>query len=347
MVGGTRILQFGGFEVDGGEMVPLADAAVYDVDRGTWSAVATPPFSRGLFHPAGVWTGKEFVVVGAPCGRTSTDIDVADCGAPRLEAAAYDAATDHWRRIPAPPGTFASASPPEPTGLGWTGSRAVFRLNLADGPFVALDPVAGEWTVMPPLDDVPESYCFTDGALHGVRTTATPDQAYESVAPAELHAAPIRAWRLDVEGRRWKELPAQPKPDVRSTSDRVRCGDGAAGPLLYVPLGGSEGPADGAGAPVLGGVLELRDGAWVELPRPDLDVIGRDQLARVAGTLVWWPESGDRILELRDGADRWAATAEPRPSTPVSELRPGDGFVAARYGDRYGPLRLGLYRPTA
>jgi len=346
VAGGNRILQFGGFEVADGKLVPRNDTAVYDVGRGSWSTAAEAPFSAGLHHPAAIWTGKELMVVGAPCGPVSTDVDVADCGTPRLEAAAYDPALDRWRSIPAPPGSFGSTLPPEPTGLGWTGSAAVFRLGLVEGPFAALDPGTGGWAVMPALDEVIEPYCFSGGTLYGVRTTTTAAQVHESQSPEELRRAPIRAWRLDVGARSWKELPGRPKPDVELVSERILCGHGGDAPPLYVPLGASGDGGDRTGLPVLDGVLELRPEGWIRVPRPDLDVFGRQQVSRVARTLLWWPETGDRFRELRDGAGHWTAASKPLPVTPVAALSAGDGFAVVRYGDPDGPLRLGIYRPA-
>lgn len=104
--------------------------AAYRPDEGSWRPIADAPVEQ-VYYSSGLWTGEKLIVWGGHHGGPPTD---SETGAPF--AAAYDPATDSWRRLPAPP----LEDPAEAAGV-WTGSelllwgRPPFRL-LADAPAV-------------------------------------------------------------------------------------------------------------------------------------------------------------------------------------------------------------------
>lgn len=338
VVAGDGVLfLFGGHQIRADERIPVEGGAVLRPDSDEWSAISPPPFSRDLFHAAVVWTGAGFVVVGEPCGATDVDLDLAGCGTPALEAAVYDPKDDDWTELPAPPVTFDSTAPLEPTALGWTGKHAVFRLDAMEGVFAALDPVARSWEILPDVD-VREDFCFVGRALYGVQTTPDRDDVYGSMPPRVLRETPIRLFRLDAERQRWEELAETAKPDVDLASERVECG-GSGDALAYVPVG--------ADMPVLDGVLVYDPDSeeWTRVVAPQVSAFGRAGLARIDDRLIWWPESGESVLQLDLGGGDWTSMPKPGPIGVAELLRLGDVLVA-RMVDVHAPLHLVAIRPA-
>jgi hypothetical protein len=124
---GTEWVVWGGVDHD----VDLADGAAYDPATGTWRVLAESPLSPR--HASGVWTGTEMIVA---AGWSGGDPDTGNNAFALGDGAAYDPATDTWRRIaagPAHPGF-------EPV---WTGAEF---LMFAKGGVVSYDPLLDLWT---------------------------------------------------------------------------------------------------------------------------------------------------------------------------------------------------------
>jgi hypothetical protein len=143
---------------------PLAAAPVADVwtgqewillGAGTGAAYhpgpnrwqAVAPPPFPLNRAVGLWTGLEAMVLGADPSRTGV-----------LRAAAYDPATDRWRRLPTPPlAGFGTAAV-------WTGREIVawdFELHAA-----SFEPAARAWRRLPDLP-LHFSDCLPRGVLAG------------------------------------------------------------------------------------------------------------------------------------------------------------------------------------
>jgi hypothetical protein len=108
----------------------FSDGVAYSPAANRWHALARSPLA-GSQHPVGAWTGRELLVfVGG------IDPDGHPWPARLARAAAYDPATDTWRRI---------AEPPASLGAGkavWTGRELVVA---EDGPGLAYDPATNRW----------------------------------------------------------------------------------------------------------------------------------------------------------------------------------------------------------
>lgn len=185
---GSELLAWGGCDpVEADECVPNADGFAFDPISRSWSSIPEPPAPAG--HPHALWTGEEALFFGL---QDDKRIDAQSYGpgaqrwrtiasaptAPRegavyvwsgtevivwgggrhgepvnTEGAAYDPATDTWRRIAeAPLGlNFASAM--------WTGREMLVFGSLLDGRNyaatrtsvgAAYDPSIDAWRELPP-----------------------------------------------------------------------------------------------------------------------------------------------------------------------------------------------------
>lgn len=148
---------------------------------GTWRKLAPSPLAAT--SASGAWTGSELVVVDGE----------------RQEAAAYEPATDSWRRLPPPPVALSPLSP-----AVWTGTQAIFIDEGADGGHatLAFDPATDTWTELADVTvERPWYAVWADGAL--------------VVANERLSAA-----RYDPSTDAWVGLPAIPS-DPRVDSGGV------------------------------------------------------------------------------------------------------------------------------
>ena len=130
------------------------DGAAYDPATDTWRKIAEAPIE--LTDATAVWTGREMIVFGAALHggnfpETKTAI-----------AAAYDPASDTWRRLPD------STLSPQASTAAWVGDKLVawdYGSRTA-----TYDPRADEWSPLPdvPLDSgecTPESAAVGDWIL--------------------------------------------------------------------------------------------------------------------------------------------------------------------------------------
>jgi N-acetylneuraminic acid mutarotase len=184
-----------------------SNGAAFDPARNRWRTLAPSPL-HGAQHPVGVWTGHELVVfVGG--------VNPAD-GKPwpaRLaRAAAYDPATDTWRRIAPPPATREDATVvwdghdvllvggyarTSPSPLPWRLARTVF----------AYDPRTNRWRSLAPLPSARRDFAavWTGTELLVWAGTTNPGGG-----AASRPESPPRGDAYDPRTDRWTTLPRAP-----------------------------------------------------------------------------------------------------------------------------------------
>lgn len=117
---------------------PQRDGAAYDPASNSWRPIAEGPI--GLTDAVAVWTGREMVVFGAELHGGNRAVTETAIGA------AYDPATDSWRRLPD------SRLSPQASTAAWTGHELVAwdYENRSQ----AYDPSSDRWRELPrvPLD---------------------------------------------------------------------------------------------------------------------------------------------------------------------------------------------------
>lgn len=184
--------------------------AAYRPGEDRWRAVARAPVAN-VYLSAGLWTGREVVVWGThhpPDQLPGTEAGPA-------YAAAYDPATDTWRRLPGPPldnpagaaavwtgreivlwgrppwrpqrdlpGVLGAALDPSATEEGW---RLLADVATGDGSGTSLDGIAAAWTGQRAL--------FYGGAPRSVGLAHDPDAGtWLRLPPHRARLDPVAAW---------------------------------------------------------------------------------------------------------------------------------------------------------
>lgn len=246
-----------GLPRDSGPEEPAITAA-YDPAANAWTTLATSPLAaRGA--ASGVWTGDELIVWGG------WHWDVAEEEIRTVaEGAAYDPATDTWRRLPPAP-----LSPRFGHSVVWTGSEMIVwggttsEANdavVADG--AAYDPATDAWRVLPasPLEArYDHTAVWTGRAMlvwgGHVRVSGS---AWRQLADAALYG-PV--------GGHWKHLPDAPTKGTRDVTPAVWADD----TLVYWGNGDYFSSSGGA-------ALRLDDGSGRErASRPDAGALAIDE----------------------------------------------------------------------
>jgi galactose oxidase-like protein len=277
---GREVLFWGG---QGGPGMTLADGAAYDPATRHWRALPPAPIGPRTSHEA-VWTGKEMVVWGGFAHCCPIDSVIHDPA-----AAAYDPATDRWRRIAdiPPPWsgddgtavTMVRADPrPGPEGQSVDGVLIWRRNHLA-----AYDPATDAWSETPGVPPEPRpgdpSLPSTTGDPFAVGAASDHDVFTWTGKSAELQGV---AWRpSDGTWRRTATLEAQAGGSLA-----------AGGPdRIYAAAGQSA------------RVLEYRIGEdrWEELPLPPIATRSAATLVWTGSELLFWGGIGDEGPEM-DGA---------------------------------------------
>ncbi len=128
-----------------------SDCAAFDPVTWKWRAISAAPLSARYGADA-VWTGKEVIVFGGSDSNTYA--------ATRLDAAAYDPATDRWKQIAPMPGVDNATV--EDLRFVWTGNKlfvwefwsgTVGNLDLRRQQLVEYDPNDDSWRHGPAPDD--------------------------------------------------------------------------------------------------------------------------------------------------------------------------------------------------
>ena len=153
---GDRVLVFGGYRYKNGDdlpVKPLADGAVFDAAKRTWTATSPFPGSAPLRQSAAIWTGTEAIVFGTPCSAASGEEGEFDCSPGGVSATSYSPSKNSWREISGvtPPRGFepSSKNAVESSGLGWTGDEAAFSVSNQDGrsSILLIDPARNTFAV--------------------------------------------------------------------------------------------------------------------------------------------------------------------------------------------------------
>jgi N-acetylneuraminic acid mutarotase len=172
----------------------FSDGVAYNPKTNRWRALAPTPLA-GDQHPLGAWTGHELVLF---VGNLNPDT-----GKPwpaRLaRAAAYNPATDKWRRLaPMPPfhGENAVWGGRELLVVGGVAGRAAARVGFA------YDPATNHWRRLPPMESgrIGAAAVWTGSRLLLWGGTTRPDS----------NAVPRHGLAYDPRTNRWSPLPRAP-----------------------------------------------------------------------------------------------------------------------------------------
>ncbi len=340
---GSHVVVYGGYRVDGSKYVPRADGADYDMVRGDWTPMPEAPFARPLFRASGVWTGREVVVVGTPCGTTSAEEDPASCEPGTLAGAAYSPKTGTWRRIPAPKidvdPSVTQGTPFVGTGLGWTGGVAVFEADQLDRRWhlLTVDPGTGAWRYLPDVENADRT-CVVGRGLVAVITGELQNGGITSPNPAAV-AEPLRLRTWDPKTGTWPETLSVAKPASRGAMlENIVC---SAGHLAYLPVFPAPIGLDG-------GALWYEPGAQVWEPLPgfggtNTPTVG--DIAELRGTKVVGIADATggraRLFLLPKGSTAWTTTAAPVDGTPRLQALDARILVVPA-ADGTAPITLGL-----
>jgi hypothetical protein len=330
VVAGDDVFVYGGFVVPGqppGETLePKGDGASYNLVKGEWRELPTAPFSRALYRPSGVWTGTEVLVLGTPCGPTSTESDRAVCTPAGVEMAAYSPAKNTWRIIEGVEGpkgaALALGFPLSSSGLGWTGSEAVFAVSSqrSDQGMLLVDPVAGKSHWAPALENT-DATCVTGDNVVAVRTGQISQGGGSSSPNPEAVAQPLRTFELDAAAARWNQVAETVKPaSAGAMFEQVHC---SGGRLTYLPV---MPPPTGFAA----GALRWNGSQkrWNALPSfGGIGFPGGVVAVEASGTLVIWILNHDTLFLLRPGATAWTTTPKPPSAREPMKLHTTRGLV--------------------
>jgi hypothetical protein len=216
----THVLVFGGSSISDGVRISRQDGTVLDRSTEAWNAIAPAPFSEALFAPGVVAYGEDFIVLGHPCERVASSLEIAMCSATDLEAALYAPRLNSWRKLPPPPVKADGRTPVAVTGLGVRGDVVTFEIN-ARSPIVQYHGSNDLWAVVPRAAGIVDPYCgLPDGSVIAI---GGPDVAAQE---PEINSTNAYVVRDD----RWVAVTDKLKLD-ESTPSRVACGATAAAVL--------------------------------------------------------------------------------------------------------------------
>jgi hypothetical protein len=256
-----------------GHDVFFADGAAYDPATRKWRTLPAAPIGARSDHQA-VWTGKEMLVWGGIAQCCPIDSELHDPA-----AAAYDPASNQWRRVADVPGPWSGDDGTAVTLVD--GDRPLIwrrgHLGTADAPFSAWGEVAG---VQPPPRPSDPALPSTTGDPMAMAAVADGGEVFTWTGRSgELHGL---AWRpSDATWRRTATLEGQ---------SGGRLVAGAPG-VLYAAVGQS--------ARVL--QYSVADDRWSELPLPPARTRSAAVLVWTGSELLFWGGMGDEGPEM-DGA---------------------------------------------
>jgi N-acetylneuraminic acid mutarotase len=163
----------------------------FDPATGTWRKLSDVPAPKGCFEGSdkAVWTGSELILWG-------------------ITNAAYNPATDRWRKLPPPPAGGGGPSVVVWTGrqmIGWGGGCC--DQELADG--AAYTPATNSWRLLP-ASPLPGRHAT--GVWTGHEMIIAGGEGYSSVDPGgeprSVHFADAAAYNPAT--RTWRKLPSMP-----------------------------------------------------------------------------------------------------------------------------------------
>lgn len=229
----------------------LGDGAAYDVATRRWRVLPPAPIAA-RYGAAAVWTGSEMLVVGG----LSDAVPASSYGlrTVQMEGAAYDPASNRWRRLPDSP--FCT----DDAGM-WTGTGLVVARNCSGTPFqlAVFDPARNSWSRLPSPAEASELF-----AVAGILYT--------------WNGGSNRGERFDAAAGKWSALPAL--DEQRSISTIA----GAFGDDLAVI-----GPKSATAPGVAVDLLAPGASAWRHFDSTDASppLDSRREIASTAEVLVW------------------------------------------------------------
>jgi len=320
-------------------------------DPGTWRALAPSPLSA-RYASSTAWTGREVLVLGGTDQECPDNARCADVPGGLTDSAAYDPATDTWRRLADAPLPFAGAS------AVWTGDVALVFVTGDDGEttLLAYDPDDDGWSsrAESPVGFGHEPVWTGQRAVMVAPRLATD--------PAER--ADQVDWAYDPDDDTWSALPADPADCAENrqgawAGERLvvfsrPCldpGSGGIEPGLYyrtttfdpatdtwagLPDSGVAGwgtwtahgdklvslsigafgkaGTEGLAAPTeMGGILDLASGTWSPLPGPGPDVTSVRDDVGYRGSAGDWVVAGRRMFD--PATNQWRVMPPPPPGS--------------------------------
>lgn len=266
---GREVLVWGGAA---GPDAFFADGAAYDPAARRWRKLPAAPIRPRTGHEA-VWTGREMVVWGGYPRCCPIDSVLHDPA-----AAAFDPATDRWRRIGDVPPPWSGDD-----GTAVTVAEGDRPLVWRKGRLAAFDPTYSMWS------EVPGAHPPGAPADPALPSTTADPFALGTATDGEVFTWTGRSG--DLRGLAWRAADAT----WRRTATLGAQGGGrltAGGPgRIYAAAGQST------------RVLEYRVGEdrWEELPLPPIPTRSYATLVWTGSELLFWGGSGDEGPEM-DGA---------------------------------------------
>jgi hypothetical protein len=144
---GSQMIGWGG----GCCATSVGDGAIYTPATNTWRRLPPAPISAR--HTAGVWTGKELILLGGEAENSGGSEYYRD-------GAAYDPATNSWRKLPPMPRSRAGDDGSTAYQAVWDGEEVLLiggRTRDASGATeplargLAFDPAANRYRWLPPM----------------------------------------------------------------------------------------------------------------------------------------------------------------------------------------------------
>jgi len=249
----------------------FADGAAYDPATRRWRVLPPAPIGARTDHEA-VWTGREMFVWGGIERCCPIDSDLHDPA-----AAAYDPATNQWRRAADVPGPWSGDDGTAVT-LAYDGRALIWRRGHLGATTLAAD-VWGDVPGVPPPNPTDPAVPATTGDPLALATVADAEVFTWTGRSGELHGL---AWRpSDGSWRRTAKLEAQRGGTI---------GAGEPG-HIYAAVGQS--------ARILR--YSIADDRWSELPLPPVPTRSAAILVWTGEQLMFWGGIGDEGPEM-DGA---------------------------------------------
>ena len=305
---GENVLVFGGYAVDSSVYRSLGDGALYDRSKASWSPMPSAPFSKPPYQAMGVWTGEEAIILGTPCGPTTSELNSPTCGKGGFEAAAFSPTKNTWRRLhqfkgPGSDQGFGDRTVLQGAGLGWTGREAVFVFGTGlIWQEMLVDPATGGATRFVASPDRTDATCVTGGKLVAVQTGQVFANGGSRLSPNPVaNAEPLRTYLLDQKSLTWSAPVETKKPDsVGALSEQVSCD---AGQLVYMPYQISRG---------------FSGGLWWNATQETWEAVPSFKPAQYSSVLAVGESGGTKVVWMRSslyillpGASAWSVVAAP------------------------------------
>jgi hypothetical protein len=257
---GSQLFIWGGYEWVNGQRQVSGDGALYDPSTGTWRQVATSPLAARA-NAITLWTGAQVVVIG---GQPATSTDSLRG---YFDAAAYDPATNQWRRLPAIPTEQSRpmqylTAAATPSGIYVWSHWAHWEMK-SDGSYTGdsglsllrYDPQSGAWQTLDAAQPIDlGSPLWTGRDL--IFPAAAPWRGFGSGPPSFN----MSGWRWDPSTGTWQRLAHGPVDDLNAAS--VWTG---AALLSFDSTSVMSGP-NGAAYQGAAGVWDPSTNQWTRLP---------------------------------------------------------------------------------